>query len=41
MQSALHFTTAINIKGGTEVISQTPLEGTTIPCRKGLVTYTY
>ena len=31
----------VNIKGGTEVISQTPLEGTTIPCGKGLVTYTY
>ena len=31
----------VNIKGGTEVITQTPLEGTTIPCGKGLVTYTY
>jgi prepilin-type N-terminal cleavage/methylation domain-containing protein len=31
----------VNLKGGTEVISQTPLEGTTIPCGKGLVTYTY
>lgn len=31
----------VNLKGGTEVITQTPLEGTTIPCGKGLVTYTY
>ena len=31
----------VNIKGGTEVITQTPLEGTRIPCGKGLVTYTY
>jgi prepilin-type N-terminal cleavage/methylation domain-containing protein len=33
--------TGIAISGGTNVISQTPSAGSKIPCKKGLVTYTY